>query len=265
MNGKVLLFFFCLSNCLWSQVAVYSTQEVTTLPSFPGGPSAYQEYMLKSIKPNYESLSLLKYRTLDFVVLADGSISELKLLGSRSTTIDDQVVEALTQGPKWQPAILRGTNVACRLRMPVFPKEVLLREIVENSYEDSPVTIPAETESAVKNEDYVYNVAEIDVKPEFPGGLEKLYLYLKKNFKVPNIKDLKGKVFVTFIVEKNGKLSNINVLRDIGHGTKEEALRVLRNCPNWKPGIYQGKNVRVQYTIPINVNIEMPKPTTIKE
>jgi periplasmic protein TonB len=64
---------------------------------------------------------------------------------------------------------------------------------------------------------------------------------------------LKGKVYVTFVVEKDGSLTDIKVLRDIGYGTGKEAIRVLSKCPKWMPGEQNGKKVRVLYSLPITI------------
>ena len=63
--------------------------------------------------------------------------------------------------------------------------------------------------------------------------------------------NISGRVFISFVVEKNGQLTDIKVLRGLGYGTDEEAVRVLKKSPKWKPGIQNGRAVRVQYTIPI--------------
>ncbi|MBO7540440.1 MAG: energy transducer TonB, partial [Bacteroidales bacterium] len=64
-----------------------------------------------------------------------------------------------------------------------------------------------------------------------------------------------GKVYVSFVVEKDGSISNVKVLRDIGYGCGEEAVRVVKAMPRWKPGMQRGKNVRVQYTLPLNFQL----------
>lgn len=88
--------------------------------------------------------------------------------------------------------------------------------------------------------DIVYNTAGIEVKPEFPGGYEEFYRFIGKNYKTPNVGGLKGKIYVTFIVEKDGSIDEIKILRDIGYGTGKEAIRVLKLCPNWIPGEQDG-------------------------
>jgi protein TonB len=120
---------------------------------------------------------------------------------------------------------------------------------------DAPLTVepvgngPAD----VVEDNTIYNTAGIEVKPDFPGGLEKFYKYVGNNYKIPDEDGLKGKVFVTFVVEKDGTLTDIKVIRDIGFGTGKEAIRVLRNSPRWNPGEQNGKKVRVLYSLPITI------------
>ena len=106
----------------------------------------------------------------------------------------------------------------------------------------------------------IYNSAGIEVQPGYPGGMEKFYGFIKKNYDIEGIRDkldrdLNGKVFVKFVVEKDGSLTDIQVIRDLGYGTKEEAIRVLRKVPKWTPGIQNGKPVRASFSLPINLSI----------
>lgn len=110
---------------------------------------------------------------------------------------------------------------------------------------------PAKVVEADDNQ--IYNTAGIEVKPEFPGGMDKFYSYVGKNYRAPEEEGLKGKVYVTFVVEKDGSLTDIKVLRDIGYGTGKEAIRVLSKCPRWNPGVQNGKPVRVLYSLPITI------------
>ena len=107
--------------------------------------------------------------------------------------------------------------------------------------------------AVVEEDNSVYNVAGIEVKPDFPGGLEKFYAFVGKNYQAPEEEGLKGKVYVTFVVEKDGSLTDIKVVRDIGYGTGKEALRVLNKCPRWTPGEQNGKKVRCTFSLPINI------------
>jgi protein TonB len=100
----------------------------------------------------------------------------------------------------------------------------------------------------------IYNNVELDKKPEFKGGIEKFYKYVGKNFQVPNVKGLKGKIIVEFVIEKDGSVSNFIVIQDIGFGTSEEITRVFKKCPNyWQAGIKDEKIVRSLYNLPITI------------
>jgi len=105
----------------------------------------------------------------------------------------------------------------------------------------------------VVEDNNIYNTAGIEVKPDFPGGMAKFYKYVGNNYQTPEEEGLSGKVYVTFVVEKDGSLTDIKVVRDIGFGTGKEAVRVLKSCPKWNPGEQNGKKVRVLYSLPINI------------
>lgn len=103
------------------------------------------------------------------------------------------------------------------------------------------------------SDDTVYNTAGIEVKPEFPGGVDEFYKFIGKNYNTPKSAGLKGKIYVTFVIEKDGSLTDIKVLRDIGYGTGKEAIRVLKLSPKWLPGEQGGKKVRCTYSLPISI------------
>jgi len=105
----------------------------------------------------------------------------------------------------------------------------------------------------VVEDNTIYNSAGIEVKPDFPGGMEKFYKFISNNYQTPDEEGLKGKVYVQFVVEKDGSLTDIKILRDIGFGTGKEAERVLRKCPKWSPGEQNGKKVRCTYQLPISI------------
>ena len=105
----------------------------------------------------------------------------------------------------------------------------------------------------IVDDNNIYNTAGIEVKPDFPGGMAKFYKFVGNNYRSPEEEGLAGKVYVTFVVEKDGSLTDIKVVRDIGYGTGKEAIRVLKSCPKWNPGEQNGKKVRVLYSLPITI------------
>jgi beta-lactamase regulating signal transducer with metallopeptidase domain len=112
---------------------------------------------------------------------------------------------------------------------------------------------PAETKPIKIQENEIHNLAQISDKPEFPGGIEKFYQFIGANFKTPSEPNLKGKVYLTFIIEKDGSLSDFKILKDIGYGTGDEAIRVLKLSPKWIPGKIDGNPVKVMYSLPITI------------
>lgn len=104
--------------------------------------------------------------------------------------------------------------------------------------------------------DDVYMVVEDD--PTFPGGRDSLYKFLAENIKYPQeAKDnnISGRVFVSFIVEPDGSITNPRLLRDIGGGCGQEAIRVVKLMPRWNPGKEKGQPVRVQFNLPVNFTL----------
>lgn len=98
------------------------------------------------------------------------------------------------------------------------------------------------------------NLEMLEKYPEFPGGMAAFAKYIGRNLRYPSMareNEISGRVFVSFVIERNGSLSNIKILRGIGGGCDEEALRVLKNSPSWAAGMQNGQKVRVAYTMPI--------------
>jgi len=95
----------------------------------------------------------------------------------------------------------------------------------------------------------------VEKSPSFPGGEGAFGKYLGKNIKYPAVareNNVQGRVILTFVVERDGSLTDIKVVRGIGSGCDEEAIRVLKASPKWTPGIQNCRPVRVQYSIPVN-------------
>jgi protein TonB len=105
----------------------------------------------------------------------------------------------------------------------------------------------------------VYDAMGIEAFPEFEGGMKAWAKYLQRNLRYPyeaQEKGIGGKVFVSFIIEKDGSVSNVKLIKGLGAGCDEEALRVIGKSPKWKPGRQNAQNVRVRYNIPIYFSIQ---------
>jgi periplasmic protein TonB len=126
-------------------------------------------------------------------------------------------------------------------------------EVVINSEADEKTIVEfVPQEEEVIKEVEIFTIVE-DM-PEFPGGEAELFKYLGKSIKYPQMAKeagIQGVVYVTFIIGPDGTVSNVEVLRGIKGGCDEEAVRVVKSMPKWKPGKQRGKPVTVQYNLPI--------------
>ena len=146
--------------------------------------------------------------------------------------------------------------------------EVVEIEIVENDVEiENEVEINADDNANSAQSEYVAPDIEdetepveetifqiVEDQPEYPGGAAEMYKWLGENLKYPDLArntNIEGKVMVSFVVEKDGSVSNVKVMRDIGGGCGAEAVRVVKSMPKWKPGRQMGKPVRTAYGIPV--------------
>lgn len=98
------------------------------------------------------------------------------------------------------------------------------------------------------------NPQDVPSQPEFPGGMEAFSKFVVKEFKMPKTFDGQGNVIASFIVEPDGSLSNIKIVKDLGSGTGDEVVRLLEKSPKWKPGFLKGEAVKVQYHLPIKLD-----------
>lgn len=93
----------------------------------------------------------------------------------------------------------------------------------------------------------------VETRPEPKKGMMNFYKHVTKNFQTPDVKGLNGKIFVTFVVEKDGSITDAKIIKDIGYGTGDEAIRVLMSYPAWTPGESRGMKVRCTFSLPISI------------
>ena len=155
---------------------------------------------------------------------------------------------------------------------PPPPQEIITELIIVDDdveVEDLDINIEVEEREAIavfvtpvieEEEEVDHNEVFVIVEdaPEFPGGIEAMHRFLRDNIRFPAIAreaGIQGTVFVTFVVEPNGSITNVRVLRGIGGGCDEEAVRVVSMMPNWTPGRQRGRAVRVQFNMPIRFTL----------
>ncbi|RWX03573.1 M56 family metallopeptidase [Flavobacterium cerinum] len=142
--------------------------------------------------------------------------------------------------------------------IPVFGALLLISCSGNNEPNQDTNSTNVETTTPIKEDSSVYSSEKLSTQPEFPGGIAAFYKHVNTNFNIPEInQDLIAKIHVSFVVEKDGTLSDIKVLRDPGHGLGDEAVRVLKSIKDkWQPGTMNGNPIRASYTLPITINIK---------
>lgn len=116
---------------------------------------------------------------------------------------------------------------------------------------------PPEIEDEEVVEAEIFTIVES--MPEFPGGQAKMMEYISKSIKYPMAArelNIEGRVFVNFVVEPDGSITHVKVLRPIGGGCDEEAVRVVESMPKWTPGKQRGQAVRVSFNLPIKFKLQ---------
>jgi protein TonB len=131
------------------------------------------------------------------------------------------------------------------------PQEAPTEEVEIEIVEEKPQVIEQKVEAEI--------FTVVEEQPTYPGGEEARMRYLQENIKYPEeAKELgiQGRVFVTFVVEVDGSITDVRVLRGIGGGCDQEAIRVVKGMPKWVPGKQRGVPVRVQFNLPIKFTLQ---------
>jgi len=166
------------------------------------------------------------------------------------------------------------TAMNIRLALPLvafLTSPALFAQGGTNTPEPVRVVEPVQVEETITVEPMRVDVSEqgpnepmtiVEQMPEFPGGQDALFAYIGKNLNYPETaieEGIEGVVFLSFVVGQDGSISNVNVMRGIGGGCNEEAVRVVKGMPKWKPGHQRGKAVRVKYNLPIRYKLASEK------
>lgn len=178
-----------------------------------------------------------------------------------ATTIEDEVIPVTRAEEIKPPPPPPPPKVVDVLTIVDDNVEIDIELEIDNSEADKATIIDALPQIQQKEE--VVEESEIFVvvedMPEFPGGETALRSFINKNVNYPVIaaeNGIQGKVYVRFVVDKDGSVTNAEIARGVDPSLDQEALRVVRTLPKWKPGKQRGKPVRVSYTVPINFQLQ---------
>ena len=236
---KALFILLTLCMAMTTFASPYNTE---IAPEFPGGVEALMEYLQKNAKYPEDALEdCVQGRVVvSFFVETDGSVSDAKVVKSVHPLLDKEALRVINAMPKWIPGKRNGKIDRWKYTLPVF----IGLEAKSTNY--------TKLQKPINEDEKIYDVVE--QMPDFVGGMSALMTYLSKNLIYPEeafIDGIEGRVIISFVVEKDGSISNAKVVNSVCPSLAEEALRVVSSMPNWEPGKHNGKKVKVRYTLPI--------------
>jgi len=211
-------------------------QVVEQMPQYPGGQDELAKFLGQHIKypeaAKKDSISGRVY--VQFVVNKTGQINNVKLVRGIGGGCDEEAIRVVKMMPLWTPALQNGKPVSVFFNLPIV------------------FTLGGRPDG-----EKIYQIAE--QMPEFVGGQVALDQYLTKNIKYPDAaksSGISGRVFIQFVVDKGGFIHNVKLVRGIGGGCDEEAMRVVKKMAPWHPGKQNGLPVSVYFNIPVDFPME---------
>ncbi|MDQ1772921.1 TonB family protein [Labilibaculum sp. A4] len=236
---------------------------VQEMPEFPGGELECRKFLARNVKyPNDAHENGVEGRVyVTFIINKSGAVDNVHIAKSVAPSLDAEAVRVIKSMPKWKPGKQRGEAVNVSYTVPINfalqnDKAVIVIEEPEKEKMDK---------QKYKGED-VYVIVE--KMPQYPGGGEALQKHIAASVKYPQDvrqKGISGRVFVTFIVSKEGDVVQARVVRGVDPSLDAEALRVMNSIPKWTPGYEKGKAVHVSYTVPINFSLEDDKKKEVEQ
>jgi len=215
---------------------------VDLMPEFPEGTDALKNYLRDNLRyPEEAKEKGIEGRVVvQFWIEEDSTLSRIVVISDPKPLLDAEAVRLVRSMPKWKPATHKGTPVRCRYVVPVHFKL------------DEENRVPADSEDG-----FVCHLGE--TIPEFPGGVEALMNYLKTSIRYPisaQKKGVEGRVIVRFLVNVDGSISNAEVIKSVDKLLDDEALRIVREMPKWKPGRNgKGEVEAMTFNLPIQFRL----------
>lgn len=232
---------------------------VEVMPEFPGGQGELLKFLARNVKyPKIAQDSGIEGRvTASFVVEKDGSIRDVEVIRGVDPSLDMEAVRVISSMPNWTPGKQRGKEVAVKYTVPVTFRLTGSSNVNYTSGDDKGVTVVGYGKESGNTTDQVFTMVE--KMPEFPGGNDALIDFIAKTVQYPvsaQQAGIQGRVVCSFIVNKDGSLSEAEVIKSLEPSLDAEALRVIGEMPNWTPGTQRGQAVKVKYTVPVTFRLQ---------
>ncbi|GAB3289627.1 hypothetical protein GCM10027511_01550 [Hymenobacter humi] len=192
---------------------------------------------------------------VSFIVEKTGTVNEVKVETPLSPELDAEAIRLIKSAPKWTPAKhLRSQVVRQRIVVPVsFVMSPGSEAVVTTGAKERPITTSAADIAASANP-YRPAVVAPDRPAQPVGGTQAFFDWIEKNQKYPlqaRQRKIQGKVMMEFMVQTDGSLTDARVIKKLGSGLDDEALRLIKSAPKWEPATFQGKPIKQKMVLPV--------------
>jgi TonB family C-terminal domain len=226
-------------------------------PQFPGGADALRKYIKDNlIFPEESAKNNVQGKVeVNFVVTKTGAIEKVIVMTSLDKYCDAEAIRLIKNMPKWIPGKVNGVPADMHRVIAVdFIKDTNKRVATTSDFRS--IT----TCGGIENQESEIIFTVVEQMPQFPGGEVAMNQFIADNLKYPELskKDkTSGRVYVRFVISKEGKLCDAQIVRSLDAYCDKEALRVIRSMPDWIPGKQNGINVSVYYIVPISFSLPL--------
>lgn len=225
-------------------------------PAVPvGGTERYGQFLAENQRYPASAMQKGLQGTVkvSFIVEKTGTINEVKAETPVAPELDAEAIRLIKSGPRWTPAKHQGQVVRQRVVVPVSFLMSPGSEVAVIKGKERPITTSAADIAASANPNRPAVVAPD--KPTQPvGGNQAFFDWIEKNQQYPlqaRQRKIQGKVMVEFVVQADGSLTDARVIRKLGSGLDDEALRLIRTAPKWEPATFQGKPIKQKMVLPV--------------
>jgi hypothetical protein len=214
---------------------IYELADIDEGPNYIGGVNAFLDFIGKNFDLPGANVTSGKIQ-IELVVEKDGSLSNLKSIADFGFGSGEEMIRVLKISPKWLPAKKNNSNVRCRVNFPL------------------PITI-----NSKKEEEKIYDSSklieyELTERAIYLGGFDILESFFRSNFKIPENLEQTGAIKFKLLIEKDGSVAISEIDNKIGYGTSQEAIRVVKLLPKWKPAKIGDDTVRSYCGITLNID-----------
>jgi protein TonB len=236
-----------------SATAVYDSVGQPAVPL--GGTEKYARFLADHQKYPAAAMQRGAQGTVkvSFVVEKTGTVNEVKVESPVAPELDAEAIRLIKSGPHWTPAKNHGQVVRQRVVVPVSFVMSPGSTVVVRAGKELPITTPAADIAASANPDRPAVVAP-DRPTQPVGGNQAFFDWIEKNQKYPLLarqRKIQGKVIMEFVVQADGSLTDARVVKRLGSGLDEEALRLIKTAPKWEPAMFQGKPIKQKMVLPV--------------